>query len=80
MNRSGSNAGQFAAIMAHDLESSLLVLSANAELLREIGPRLSREQSGYLAEIERTARRMKRLLTRIRTDSESRVELELMSA
>ncbi len=63
---SGSESEQFAAIVAHDLQSSLIVLSTNAELLRGVGPDLSREQTGHLAEIERTARRMKRLLTGIR--------------
>jgi signal transduction histidine kinase len=79
MNRSGSDPDEFAAIVAHDLESSLLVLSANAELLRELGPDLNRAQTGHLVEIERTAQGMKRLLTRIRRVSESKVRLELRS-
>lgn len=72
-----SDPEQFAAMMAHDLESSLLVLSNNAELLREVGPDLTKEQTGHLAEIERTARRMKRLLGSIRTLSESKVAVDL---
>ena len=72
---SGPDPEQFAAIVAHDLESSLLVLSRNAEDLRQIGPDLSAEQARHLAEIERTAQRMKRRLTSIRELCGSRVEL-----
>ena len=76
--QSNPDPDQVAAIMAHDLESSLLVLSMNAELLlREEGPNLNRRQTGHLAEIERTARRMKRVLTSARKMSESRLSVKL---
>lgn len=71
-----SDAKQFAAIVSHDLESSLLVLAKNAEMLREVGPHLSLEQENHLAGIERTTRRMKRLLTGMRKLAASSVELE----
>lgn len=67
---------QFAAILAHDLESSLLALAKNAELLREVGPDLSHEQEGHLARIERTTQRMKGLLHGVRNLAQESVQLE----
>lgn len=67
---------QFAAIVAHDLESSLLAVSKNAEALREVGPHLSEEQEGHLAGIERTAQRMKGLLNGVRNLQRASVELD----
>ncbi len=75
VTRIGSDRENFVASVAHDLESSLLVLWNNAEGLREIGDDLNQEQTRHLAEIERATRRMKRRLASIRRSSDSKVEL-----
>lgn len=77
----GRHAGsdQFSAIVAHDLESSLLAVSKNAQLLREVGPHLTEEQENHLARIERTALRMKGLLNGVRSLARGSVELEQVS-
>lgn len=58
---------QFVAGVSHDLESSLLVLAKNIELLRAADATLSPDQEDHLARIERTVERMKRLLATVRT-------------
>ena len=68
---------RFVAAVAHDLESSLLVLSGNLELLRASGPQLSAEQEDHLERIERTAQRMKRLLAGVRNYAWAGGEAEL---
>src|SRR2546421_2415800 len=67
---------RFVAAFAHDLESSLLVITKNAELLRESGPGLELEQEDSLERIERTAARMKRLLSGVRNYARADSELE----
>jgi signal transduction histidine kinase len=75
VTRTGSVREHFVASVAHDLESSLLVLRNNAEGLREVGDDLNQEQTRHLAEIERATRRMRRRLASIRRLSDSKVEL-----
>jgi len=60
------DAERFVATVSHDLESSLLVLTNNLELLRTEGPALSAEQQDLVERIERTTMRMKRLLSGVR--------------
>jgi signal transduction histidine kinase len=67
----------FVATVAHDLESSLLVLTNNLELLRASGPRLGHEQEDHLERIERTTARMKRLLSSVRNFAWASGDLEL---
>jgi signal transduction histidine kinase len=67
----------FVATVAHDLESSLLVLTSNLELLRASGPPLSLEQEDHLERIERTTARMKRLLSSVRNFAWASGDLEL---
>jgi signal transduction histidine kinase len=76
VDRAAAVSEQFAAIVAHDLESSLLALTKNPELLREVGPDLNAEQQGHLAGIERATQRMGRLLTSVRNLAHASVELE----
>ncbi|HUE25388.1 MAG TPA: HAMP domain-containing sensor histidine kinase [Solirubrobacteraceae bacterium] len=76
MDRSHVDSEQVVAMVAHDLESSLLAVSRNADLLRKAGPHLSSEQEDRLAGIERTADRMKRLLASIRNLAQATVEIE----
>ena len=63
-------------MVAHELESSLIAVSTNAELLRRAGPELSLEQEDRLAGIERTADRMKRLLTSMKNLAQATIEIE----
>jgi signal transduction histidine kinase len=70
---------QVVAMVAHDLQSSLLAVSRNAELLRKAGPNLSVEQEDRLAGIERTADRMKRLLASMSNLSQSTVEVQAVA-
>jgi signal transduction histidine kinase len=67
---------RFVAAVSHDLESSLLVLTNNLELLRAEGP-LSPGQADLMQRIERTTQRMKRLLSGVRNFAWARGELEL---
>ena len=67
----------FVATVAHDLESSLLVLTNNLELLRAAGPALGHEQEDHLERIERTTARMKRLLSSVRNFTWASGDLEL---
>lgn len=67
----------FVAAVAHDLESSLLVLTNNLELLRASGSPLSPEQEDNLERIGRTTQRMKRLLSSVRNFTWANGELEL---
>jgi signal transduction histidine kinase len=68
---------RFVAAVSHDLESSLLVLTSNLEMLRAGGRRLSAEQEDHLARIERTTKRMRRLLSSVRNYAWANADLEL---
>lgn len=76
LQRADTPSGQVVAMVAHELESSLIAVSRNAELLRLAGPDLGLEQEDRLAGIERTADRMKRLLTSMRNLAQSTIEIE----
>jgi signal transduction histidine kinase len=68
---------QFIATVAHDLESSLLVLSEHVQLMRMAAPGLNPEQADHLACIERTMQRMTRLVSGIRNYARANGEIEL---
>ncbi len=76
LRQSGLQPDQLAAMVAHDLQSSLIAVSRNAELLRQAGPELSLEQEDRLAGIERTADRMKRLLASMQNLARDTVRIE----
>lgn len=76
LGRSEMESDQVVAMVAHDLESSLIAVTRNAELLRRAGPHLSSEQEDRLAGIERTAARMKRLLSSMRNLAQATVVIE----
>lgn len=67
----------FVATVSHDLQSSLLVLTNNLELLRASYPHLSLDQEDHLTRIERTTQRMQRLLLSVRNYAWANGELEL---
>jgi two-component system, chemotaxis family, sensor kinase Cph1 len=73
------DAERFVAAVSHDLESSLLVLTNNLELLRAVGPPLSVEREDLLERVERTTQRMKRLLSGVRHYSRANSEPEFSS-
>ena len=77
--RSEMESDQVVAMVAHDLESSLIVVTQNAELLRRVGPALSSEQEDRLAGIERTADRMKRLLSSMKNLVHATVLIEAVA-
>lgn len=62
---------------AHDLESSVLVIAKNAELLRESRAELPSEQDEHLVRITTTAARMQRSLAGMRNYARSAVVLDL---
>ncbi len=76
LKRAETDRDHVVAMVAHDLESSLLAVSRNADLLRKAGPHLSLEQEDRLAGIERTADRMKRLLASMKNLSRATAEIE----
>ncbi|HZU59975.1 MAG TPA: HAMP domain-containing sensor histidine kinase, partial [Solirubrobacteraceae bacterium] len=55
-----------AAMVAHDLESSLLAASAHIAMLRSAGPALSPEQEDHVERIARSLARMRRLSSGMR--------------
>ena len=76
LHQADTQSGEVVAMVAHELESSLIAVSTNAELLRRAGPDLSLEQEDRLAGIERTADRMKRLLTSMKNLAQATIEIE----
>ena len=73
------DAERFVATVSHDLESSLLVLTNNLELLRTVGSPLSAEQEDLLERVGRTTQRMKRLLSGVRNYSRANSEPDFNS-
>ena len=57
---------RYLAVVSHELESSLLVLTSSLELLRESTSAPSLEQEEHLERIDRATQRMRRLLAGVR--------------
>lgn len=73
----GDAAEHFAATIAHDLETSLLVISNSARQLGDGEPELSSEQVEHLQRILRAAERMRRLTASVRSFALAGAHLEL---
>lgn len=68
---------RYLAVVSHELESSLLVLTSSLGLLRESGSPPSSEQEEHLERIDRTAERMKRMLSGVRKFAWTGREMEI---
>lgn len=70
---------RFVAMVAHDLESSLLAASAHVEMLRTADPRPTAEQEDHLARVARSLGRMRRLSVGVREYARAGTDAQLES-
>jgi signal transduction histidine kinase len=70
---------RLAAMVAHDIESSLVAASAHLSMLRQTGAGLSPEQEDHVERIARSLARMRRLSAGVRDYARAGVELQLES-
>jgi signal transduction histidine kinase len=69
---------RFSAILSHEIESSLLVASKYAEMLRDAPAGLDEEQADHLDRITRAVERMQRLTTSVRQWTRADAELLML--
>lgn len=68
---------RYLAVVSHELESSLVVLTGSLELLRESTSPPSFEQEEHLERIDRTTQRMRRLLAGVREFAWTKREMDV---
>lgn len=68
---------RYLAVVSHELESSLLVLTSSLEMLRESSPPRDFEEEQHMQRIDRTTERMKRMLSGVRGFAWTRREMDI---